>query len=135
MFNEEALLKELNFKAIRSSGSGGQHVNKVSSKIELLFDLRNSLVLEEEQKELICKNLRNKLTKEGLLILQCQESRSQHRNKDIVIHRFLDLLKTALEVPKSRKKTKIPKSVKEKRLQNKRNASEKKANRKKPDIE
>lgn len=135
MFNEEALLKELNFKAIRSSGSGGQHVNKVSSKIELLFDLRNSLVLEEEQKELICKNLRNKLTKEGLLILQCQESRSQHRNKDIVIHRFLDLLKTALEVPKSRKKTKVPKSVKEKRLQNKRNASEKKANRKKLDIE
>ncbi|GAA4269193.1 alternative ribosome rescue aminoacyl-tRNA hydrolase ArfB [Hyunsoonleella aestuarii] len=135
MFNEEALLKELNFKAIRSSGSGGQHVNKVSSKIELLFDLRNSLVLEEEQKELICKNLRNKLTKEGLLILQCQESRSQHRNKDIVIHRFLDLLKTALEVPKSRKKTKVPKSVKEKRLQNKRNSSEKKANRKKLDIE
>ena len=135
MFNEEALLQELNFKAVRSSGSGGQHVNKVSSKIELLFDLPNSLVLKEEQKERIYKKLQNRLTKEGVLILQCQESRSQHKNKDIVISRFLDLIKSALEVPKKRKKTKVPKSVKEKRLQNKRNASEKKANRKKPDIE
>lgn len=135
MFNEEALLQELIFKAVRSSGSGGQHVNKVSSKIELLFDLLNSLVLKEEQKELIYKKLQNRLTKEGVLILQCQESRSQHKNKDIVIRRFLDLIQSALEVPKKRKKTKVPKSVKEKRLLNKRNASEKKANRKKPDIE
>lgn len=135
MFDEEALIKELQFKAIRSSGSGGQHVNKVSSKIELLFNLPNSLVLKEEQKTLIHKNLQNRLTKEGVLILQCQESRSQHKNKEIVIARFLELIKQSLILPKKRKKTKIPKVANKKRLEGKRNLSEKKANRKKPEIE
>ena len=132
MFNEEALLQELIFKAVRSSGSGGQHVNKVSSKIELLFDLLNSLVLKEEQKELIYKKLQNRLTKEGVLILQCQESRSQHKNKDLVIKRFLSLLKNNLIVPKRRIPTKTPKSVIRKRLKNKKHQADKKTNRQKP---
>ena len=86
----ENLIKELNFKAVRSSGAGGQHVNKVSSKIELYFDLLNAAELTSEEKELLLKNLQPKLTKEGVLLLNCDESRSQHKNKEIVIFRNLN---------------------------------------------
>jgi ribosome-associated protein len=135
MINEETLLQELTFKAVRSSGSGGQHVNKVSSKVELLFNVLNSEVFTEEERERIINKLQNRITKEGILILQCQESRSQHKNKEIVINRFLELIRTSLIIPKKRKKTKTPKSVIQKRLKNKKNLSEKKANRKKPDFD
>ncbi|MFV9549806.1 alternative ribosome rescue aminoacyl-tRNA hydrolase ArfB [Algibacter sp. PT7-4] len=134
MFDEDAILHELTFKAIRSSGSGGQHVNKVSSKIELTFNLKASLVFNETQKERLLKQLNNRLTKEGVLMLQCRESRSQHKNKDIVVKRFLELINKALVIPKKRKPTKIPKSVIKKRLKSKRKQSEKKANRQKPSI-
>ena len=129
------LFYELNFKAVRSSGSGGQHVNKVSSKIELTFDLVNSLVFSEQQKDRLLIKLQNRLTKEGVLILQCGESRSQHKNKEIIIKRFLSIMDAALIIPKKRIRTKIPKSVIRKRLKNKRNLSKKKANRKKPDLD
>ena len=135
MFNEEALLQELNFKAIRSSGSGGQHVNKVSSKVELTFNLMESFVFSEEQKERLQKKLQHRLTKERILILQCDENRSQHKNKELVIKRFLELIRAGLIIPKKRIPTKIPKAVIRKRLKNKRNLSDKKANRKKPDID
>lgn len=135
MYDKGALLAEVNFKAIRSSGSGGQHVNKVSSKIELTFNLANSFVFSEVQKVRLLKKLQNRLTKEGILILQCGESRSQHKNKEISLKRFFRLIDVALKIPKKRIKTKIPKSVIKKRLKSKRNLSEKKANRKKPDID
>lgn len=135
MFYEEAILHELTFKAIRSSGSGGQHVNKVSSKVELTFNLSESLLFDGDQKERLLRKLQHRLTKEGVLILQCGESRSQHKNKEIIIKRFLVLIKDALKVPKKRIRTKIPKSVIRKRLKNKRNRSEKKANRKKPNLD
>ncbi len=133
--DQKQLISELKFKAIRSSGSGGQHVNKVSSKIELQFDLENSKILNEEDKELLLKSLKNRLTKSNLLILQCDESRSQHKNKTIVIDRFLELITQGLEVQKKRKPTKVPKSVIGKRKQAKQKHSTKKANRKKPDLE
>lgn len=98
--NIEKIIKELKFKAVRSSGAGGQHVNKVSSKVELIFDLQNSSELTEEEKELLSKNLKTKLTKENLLLLSCDESRSQHRNKEIVIKRFLEIISKGLIVPK-----------------------------------
>ncbi|WP_338732614.1 alternative ribosome rescue aminoacyl-tRNA hydrolase ArfB [Mangrovimonas cancribranchiae] len=134
MFDVEALIKELDFKAIKSSGAGGQHVNKTASKVELHFNILNSQVFNQSQKELLCKNLNNRLTKEQVLILQCGESRSQHKNKDLVITRFLELIKEGLKKPKPRKKTKIPKAVKQKRLKNKKQQSEKKANRKPPKL-
>ncbi|WP_250433291.1 alternative ribosome rescue aminoacyl-tRNA hydrolase ArfB [Hanstruepera flava] len=134
MFDEQALISELQFKAVRSSGAGGQHVNKVSSKVVLSFDLTNSQVFLEEQKELLFKNLANRLTFEGVLILQSDGSRSQHKNKDLVIKRFLELINQGLVIPKKRKPTKIPKSVKLKRLAKKRQQSDKKANRKPPEI-
>ena len=135
MFDEEQLIEELRFKAIRSSGSGGQHVNKVASKIELSFDLKRSKVFSEQQKEHLLYRLKGRLTKTHLLILQCDESRSQHKNKRIIIQRFLKLIKEGLHVPKKRKPTKIPKAVKIKRLKSKRTQAEKKANRKKPNID
>ena len=135
MPNLDALVKELNFKAIRSSGSGGQHVNKVSSKIELSFNLQESLVLSNAQKERLLVTLKNRLTKDLVLMLQCDESRSQHKNKTIVTKRFLHLITEGLHVPKKRKPTKIPSSVIAKRLKNKNTQSIKKVNRKKPNID
>lgn len=135
MFDKEAILRELIFKAIKSSGAGGQHVNKVASKVELTFNVLESSVLRETQKTRLLIKLQHRLTKDGMLIMQCGESRSQHKNKDLVIKRFLELIEKSLEVPKKRIPTKIPKSVIRKRLKNKRNLSEKKANRKKPKID
>ena len=134
MFDAALLITELNFKAIRSSGAGGQHVNKVSSKVVLNFDLSNSQVFSEEQKTLLFKNLESRLTTEGVLILQSDESRSQHKNKDLVIKRFLELIKQNLKRPKKRKPTKVPRSVKLKRLSKKKQQADKKANRKPPEI-
>ena len=135
MFEEEALIKEFNFKAIRSSGAGGQHVNKVSSKIELPFNLETSLVLNENQKQVIKLKLSNRINKDGLLILQCGESRSQHRNKNIAIIRIIQVLKSALYIQKRRIPTKTPKAVVFKRLKNKRVNKERKANRSKPRLD
>lgn len=131
----ELLLKELQFKAVRSSGAGGQHVNKVSSKIELSFDLKNSLAFTLEEKELLFKNLSTKLTKEGLLHISSSESRSQHANKEKAIKRLFTLIERSLVVPKKRKATKPSKAAIQKRLQNKQNQSHKKLLRKKPNIE
>lgn len=135
MFNEEALLQELRFKAVRSSGSGGQHVNKVSSKIELVFDLKGSQELNANQKLRIEEKLQNRVSKEGVLIMSCDESRSQHKNKTIVINRFLEIIKKALIIPKKRVSTKISKAAIRKRLKNKKFHSEKKKSRKKPDLD
>lgn len=129
------LLRELQFKAIRSSGAGGQHVNKVSSKIELSFNLNNSNALKESEKQRLFLKLSNRLTKENMLILQCDESRSQHKNKELVIKRFLEVIENALKVSKKRRATKPSKSSIEKRLKNKKKAAQKKAGRTKPSLD
>ncbi|WP_417801178.1 alternative ribosome rescue aminoacyl-tRNA hydrolase ArfB [Tenacibaculum sp.] len=129
--NKEQLLKELNFKAVRSSGAGGQHVNKVSSKVELSFTIEDSLGLSDKEKALLLKNLANRLSKEHTLILSSQESRSQHRNKELVTERFFNLLAQALVIPKVRKATKPKKAAIAKRLDAKKQQAEKKENRKK----
>ena len=130
-----ALLKELKFKAIKSSGPGGQHVNKTASKIELSFDVLNSKVLTDAQKQLLVKNLIGRLTKENVLILQCDESRSHHKNKEIIIKRFLQLVERGLVIPKKRKPTKPTKASVKKRLDNKKSLSLKKINRKTPNLD
>lgn len=134
MFDENLILSELQFKAVRSSGAGGQHVNKVSSKIELTFDLESSATLTVQQKEVLKQSLANRLTKENMLLLHCDESRSQHKNKTIVIKRFLNIIAEGLQLPKERVPTKIPRAVIKKRLKNKRLHSDTKANRKPPKI-
>ncbi|MCD9585004.1 alternative ribosome rescue aminoacyl-tRNA hydrolase ArfB [Tenacibaculum maritimum] len=133
--NIENLIRELQFKAVRSSGAGGQHVNKVSSKVVLSFDLHSSLSLSSEEKELISKRLKNKLTKSSCIVLECGETRSQYRNKEIVIQRFIALIKIALTATKRRKATKPTKASVRKRLQKKQTTSLKKQLRQKPRID
>lgn len=130
--DQKQLLQELDYKAVRSSGAGGQNVNKVSSKVELHFDLQSSEAFSEDEKQRALKKLQSRLTSRDELILQCDESRSQHKNKEIITRRFLDLIQEALVKPKPRKKTKPPKAAKLKRLKQKKLLSEKKANRKDP---
>lgn len=130
--DEKQIIREVEYKAVRSSGAGGQNVNKVSSKVELHFKLEDSNAFTQEEKERAMKKLSSRLTNSGEIILQCEESRSQHKNKEIVTQRFLDLIKASLVRPKSRKKTKTPKAAKLKRLREKKQLSEKKAARKDP---
>jgi ribosome-associated protein len=133
--NNIALISELQYKAVRSSGAGGQNVNKVSSKVVLSFDLKNSQALSEEQKVLLEQNISNRLTTDLVLILNCDEDRSQLKNKEIVTKRFLQIIKKALEVPKERKVTRVPKGVIRKRIKDKKNVSQVKQNRRKPKVE
>jgi ribosome-associated protein len=132
--DKDRIISELTFKAVRSSGAGGQNVNKVSSKVVLTFDLVSSLALSDEEKELSLKKLKSKVTLEGILILNCDEDRSQLKNKTIVTKRFLEIIEKSLIVPKPRKATKTPRSVVEKRLKDKSSTAEIKQNRKKPDL-
>jgi ribosome-associated protein len=133
--NTELMIKELKFKAVRSGGAGGQHVNKVSSKIELTFDLENSESFTEEEKALLIQKLKSKLTKENVLLLQCDESRSQHKNKEIAIDRFLNIISSGLKVQKPRKETKPSKSSIVKRLEKKKKTALKKVLRNKSNFE
>ena len=133
--NTHELIKELKFKAVRSSGAGGQHVNKVSSKIELTFDLENSKELSENQKEILFKKLATRLTKENVLILFSDETRSQHRNKELAIKRFLEIITQGLKRPKIRRATKPSRSSIRKKVENKKRQASKKLLRKKPPID
>lgn len=133
--NIETLIKELNFKAIRSSGPGGQHVNKASTKVEVSLAIDSSEAFSEEEKERLKGKLKSKISLEGNIILQCGETRSQHRNKSIVIQRLISLLEDSVSVAKPRKKTKPSKSAIEKRLKTKKTQGLKKINRKPPSME
>ncbi|WP_396169201.1 alternative ribosome rescue aminoacyl-tRNA hydrolase ArfB [Flavobacterium sp.] len=130
----DKIISELQFKAVRSSGAGGQNVNKVASKVVLSFDLNASQALSEEEKALLENKLASRLTSEKILILNCDEDRSQLKNKSIVIKRFLDIITAGLLVPKIRKATKVPKSVIRKRIKDKKTVSEIKKSRRKPDF-
>jgi ribosome-associated protein len=120
------LIRECKIKATRSGGAGGQHVNKVSSKIEIMFDIPASQLLSDEQKNILLEKLSSKLTSEGVLRITEDSDRSQHENKEKAIAKFYALLENALKPVKKRKKTKISKAVKEKRLEGKKKVSDKK---------
>lgn len=121
--------KEVVFKATRSSGAGGQHVNKVATRVELSFDIASSQLFTAEQKEVLHKNLRSFLTKEGLLSVSCDETRSQSINRQRALEKLEQLLQKGLEVPKRRKKTRISLESIKQRLEIKRRQSDKKASR------
>ena len=125
------LVEELEFKTVRSGGPGGQHVNKVETKVELYFDVNNSKVLTEDQKESLLKKLSAKLSKEGILIIASQSERSQFKNKKKVIDKFYELIEKGLRKPKKRVPTKRSKSANEKRLLSKKRDAEIKKLRKK----
>ncbi len=132
--NKEALFQECDFKAVRSSGPGGQHVNKTSTKVMLHWSLKDSNVFSEDQKERLYKRLKSKLTIDDQLVLSYDQSRSQHKNKDEVFKNLVRLLENGLLKPKRRKKTKPTLASKKRRLDSKKRNAEKKANRKPPSF-
>lgn len=130
----DKIISELDYKAVRSSGAGGQNVNKVSSKVVLGFGVATSLALTDEEKLLVAARLANRINAEGQLVLHCDEDRSQLRNKDIVTKRFLQLMAAAIKPEVPRKPTRIPRAVMQKRRDNKARQSDRKQSRRKPDY-
>ncbi|KUG06157.1 alternative ribosome rescue aminoacyl-tRNA hydrolase ArfB [Solirubrum puertoriconensis] len=125
----DAFLPELQFQTARSSGPGGQNVNKVETKVELRFQPQASALLSDEQKQRVLEKLASRLTADGVLIITAQESRSQQRNKELAVEKFYELLQRSLHRPKARKATKPSAGAVRQRLEGKRRQSEKKANR------
>lgn len=123
------LLSELVFKTSRSGGKGGQNVNKVSTKVELNFDPANSQILTEDQKAILLEKWQNKLTNEGILQVVSQSERTQLGNKREVLLKLDVLLEQAFKIVVKRRKTRVPKSVVEKRLLAKKRNSELKKSR------
>jgi ribosome-associated protein len=123
--------REFEFFVSRSGGPGGQHVNTSDSKVELRFNVDKSELLSEEEKELVKQKLINKINKDGILQIVSQKERSQFRNKQNCIERFYILIESALHKQKKRKKTKPSFKSVLKRLERKKQHSEKKDRRKK----
>ncbi len=129
--NKIDLSPELTFKRVRSSGKGGQHVNKVSTKVELTFDVVNSQLLNETQKQLLLSRLQNRINKEGVLYIAVQDERSAVMNQRIAIKRFKEMIANALKIQKKRKIRKPSKAYHASRLRSKKHHSEKKQGRNK----
>lgn len=125
------LQREITYKASRSGGKGGQNINKVSSRVELLFPVSDSLLFNDDEKATLKFKLQSRLNKDGLIQVICDEERSQYLNKEKATERLITLLSKALHKPKVRKPTKISKAMKTARLEKKRMNALKKENRKK----
>lgn len=123
---------ELSTRATRSSGAGGQHVNKTSSRIELTWNARQSAVLTDTQRETILAKLASRLTKDGDLRIVASATRSQFRNREIAEERFVKLLASALKPVKKRRATRPSRASKEARLETKKKHSNKKRERRAP---
>lgn len=133
--DKERLYKEFLIKSSRSGGSGGQNVNKVSTKIEIVFNIPQSEVFDEQQKLVLLEKLISKVDKEGCLHVVAQETRSQLLNKQLAVEKLFQLLTNAFKVEKARLATKVPRSVKEKRKSDKKSTSLRKEGRKKPRLD
>lgn len=121
---------EFVFRTSRSGGKGGQHVNKTETKVELVFDVANSQLLSEEEKQLITKRWSNRINEAGELRICSSAMRSQAMNKQKVIEKFYDRIEKALTIQKKRIATTMPAVVKAEILKNKKRQSEKKNERK-----
>lgn len=125
---------ELELRAARAGGPGGQHVNTSATKVELRWRVRESAALSEEQRERVLERLGHRLTQDGVLVLTGSEHRSQHRNRQAVRARLRTLLRDALEPPKPRRRTRAPRAAKERRLREKKARSERKQLRRPPEA-
>ena len=132
MIDVDLLKSELSFQTTRSGGPGGQHVNKAETKVVLRFDVNGSNLLSEEQKQQLLSRLATHLTKDGVLLIAAQESRSQHANRELALEKFRMLLTSAFRRPKRRKPTKPTQGSRQKRLSSKKAHAEKKKWRQKP---
>ena len=126
---------EIDFRATRSGGPGGQHVNRRATRVEACWNVRASAALTDEEKERILEKLASRIDKDGVLRVVADDERSQYRNKQLAKRRLRDLVNRALRVPKRRKKTRPPKSAVEKRLENKTRRARVKKLRKPPTSE
>lgn len=129
-FSKIELQKEVFYKTSRSGGKGGQNVNKVSSKVELLFSVNNSALFTDDEKQRLNEKLQARLNKDGYVQVICDEERSQYLNKEKALERLMGLLTRSLQVQKPRKATKPSKKAKAERLDNKKIQSAKKEGRK-----
>ena len=127
------IMSEIQLNTTRSSGPGGQHVNKVETKVVLRWDVNNSSVLEEDQRALILTSLANKLTKDGVLIITAESKRSQLQNKEITLTKLDKVLAKVFAVVKKRRTTKPSRSAIAKRIKSKKKQGEKKKWRQKPE--
>ena len=126
---------EVTWSASRSGGPGGQNVNKVATKVTLRFDVRASTTLDDGQKGRILRRLSSRLTRDGVLVVSCQAERSQKMNREAAERRLAELIQDALEVPKERRPTRMPRSVRRRRLRNKKHRSQVKRGRSRPAMD
>ena len=122
----ECLKKELQYRTSRSSGPGGQHVNKAETRVELVWELEASECLNGVRKRRVRKRLGSRFTQDGLLILAGEKYRSQHRNREEVTERFLDMITESIVPIKKRKPTKPTRTSREKRIRDKKIRGERK---------
>lgn len=127
--NTQVPAAELSFRASRSGGPGGQHVNTSSTRIELLWNVGTTPSLDEVQRARVQRKLANRINSEGILLLAESGSRSQHQNKQVVTERFCELVAEALRKPKPRKKTRPTRASRERRLKAKKRRSDLKRSR------
>ena len=129
--NTDALLPFVQFQTSRSGGAGGQHVNKVETKVTLLFDIEQATLFSDDEKERLRKRLVSRIDAEGRLQVVSQETRSQLRNKELALQKLTELLADGLKMIKPRRATKPSKAAVQKRLDAKRKQALRKINRKK----
>ena len=130
-YTKDDLQKEVTYKTSRSGGKGGQNVNKVSTKVELLFDIAQSNLFTEEEKALLLNKLQDRLNRDGYLQVMSEEERSQYLNKERALEKLQQILTRALHRPKARKATNPSRAMIEARLAKKKMQSAKKESRKK----
>lgn len=121
---KEKIANEIRYKFVRSSGKGGQNVNKVSTCVQLFHHIQDSEAFTEKEKERIVKKLANKINSDGDIVLECSDTRSQLKNKELVFKKYIILLDAAIVEKKKRIQTQMPDAVKLKRLSDKKMRSE-----------